>query len=86
MMKWRRETQSYMWAHYYSEDGKWKAWDEDKVVKGGSKKREYNPKTKKFEHANSYKHVWYLKNLETGEVINQEFKTLKAAKEYASMN
>lgn len=34
-MKWTKETQVYMFAHYYSEDGNWKAWDEDKTVKGG---------------------------------------------------
>lgn len=31
-MKWRKETQVYMFAHYFSEDGNWKAWDETKMV------------------------------------------------------
>jgi len=82
-MKWRKETQVYMFAHYYSEDGNWKAWDEDKVIKGGSTKRYYNPKTHKMEHDDLIKHYWKLENLKTGEVIENEFKTLKAAKEYA---
>ena len=82
-MKWRKETQVYMWAHYYSEDGNWKAWDEDKVIKGGSPKRHYNPKTHMMEHDDLIKHYWKLENLKTGEVIENEFKTLKAAKEYA---
>lgn len=47
MMKWRKETQCYMWAHYYSEDGRWMAYDED--VSCTSNRKEYNPKTKKFE-------------------------------------
>lgn len=82
-MKWKKETQVYMWARYYSEDGNWEAWDEDKVIKAGSNKKFYNPKTKKMENMDAYKHVWNLKNLKTGETVNQEFKTLKAAKEYA---
>lgn len=82
-MKWTKETQAYMWAHYYSEDGNWKAWDEDMVIKGGSPKKCYNPITKKVEQMDAFKHVWKLENLKTGEVVDQEFKTLKAAKEYA---
>lgn len=45
-MKWTRKTKVFMWANYYSEDGNWKAWDEERVIKGGSNKRYYNPKTK----------------------------------------
>lgn len=81
-MKWRKETQAYMWAYYYSEDGKWKAYDTDIVIKGGSRKKWYNPTTKKMENEDSCKHVWYLENLHTGEKFG-EFKTLKQAKEYA---
>ena len=80
-MKWKKETQVYMWAHYYSEDGKWMAWDEDILIKGGSRKKSYNPKTKKMENEDSWKHVWYLKNLETDET--QQFKTLREAKAFA---
>lgn len=65
-MKWTKETQAYMWAHYYSEDGNWKAWDEDITTKRGT-----------------LKHVWLLQNLVTGEIVDAEFKTLKAAKQYA---
>lgn len=83
-MKWTRETKVYMWANYYSEDGNWKVYDKDIVIKGGSTKRSYNPKTKKFEHQDAFKHIWYLENLNNGEV--KEFKTLKAAKEYAENN
>lgn len=80
-MKWSRETKVYMWANYYSEDGKWVAWDEDVLMESG--KRKYNPKTRKMEAVKTLKCVWFLKNLQTGEKVNQEFKTLKAAKEYA---
>ena len=38
-MKWRKETQVYMFAHYFSEDGNWKAWYETKMVEGGSRKK-----------------------------------------------
>lgn len=82
-MKWKKETQAYMWAHYYSEDGNWKAWDDDVVIKGGSRRKYYNTKTKRMENEDALKHIWKLQNLKTGEVIAQEFKTLKAAKEYA---
>ena len=85
-MKWRKETQVYMFAHYFSEDGNWKAWDEDIVIKGGSRKKFYNPKTKKMENEDSLKHIWKLENLKTGEVIDKEFRTLKAAKTYAEEN
>jgi len=47
-MKWRKETKVYMWANYYSEDGNWKAWDEEKVIVGGGRKKVYNPETKKM--------------------------------------
>lgn len=82
-MKWTRETKVFMWANYYSEDGNWKAWDEDRLIKGGSNKRSYNPKTKKFERDDKIEHFWKLENLKTGEVVSEEFKTLKAAKAYA---
>lgn len=82
-MKWRKETQVYMFAHYYSEDGNWKAWDEDKVIKGGSNKKYYNKATKKMERMDAWKHIWKLENLTTGEVVEKEFKTLKEAKAYA---
>lgn len=82
MMKWKKETQIYMWAHYYSEDGNWKAWDESELVKGGSRKKWYNPKTKKMENEDSWHHFWLVQNLKTGEIF-KEFKTLKAAKEFA---
>ena len=83
-MKWRRETQAYMWAYYYSEDGNWKAYDRDVLVqKGGGRKKWYNPKTHKMEHDDLIKHVWFLENLQTGEQLDIEFKTLKQAKEYA---
>ena len=82
-MKWTKKTQAYMWAHYYSEDGNWKAWDEEKTVKGGGRGKIYNPETKKFVQADAVKHYWKLQNLTTGEIIENEFKTLKAAKEYA---
>lgn len=82
-MKWRKETLVYMYAEYFSEDGKWKAWDETIQIKGGSRKKYYNPKTKKLENQDSFKHFWKLENLETNEILENEFKTLKAAKEYA---
>lgn len=82
-MKWRKETQVYMWAHYYSEDGAWKAWDVDIRIEGGSRKRYYDPKTRTLKHEDAWRHIWRLENLETGEMIDIEFKTLKAAKEYA---
>lgn len=82
-MKWRRETQVYMWAYYYSEDGNWKAYDQDIHIKGGSRKKWYNPKTHKMENEDLVKHVWFLENLQTGETLDIEFKTLKQAKEYA---
>lgn len=81
-MKWRKETQSYMWAHY-SEDGNWKAWDEDKTIKGGGRDTYYNPETKSFVKCDALKHIWILQNLKTGEVVDIEFKTLKAAKQFA---
>lgn len=81
-MKWSRDTKVYMWANYYSEDGNWKAWDEDEVIKGGSRKKYYDPEEKKFKHEDLIKHFWLLENLKTGEVINKKFKTLKAAKEF----
>lgn len=81
-MKWTKETKAYMWANYFSEDGNWKAWDEDKTIKGGSNKKYYNPETKRFEKADKTIHFWKLENLKTGEII-EPFKTLKAAKEYA---
>lgn len=82
-MKWRKETQVYMWAHYYSEDGNWKAWDVDKVIPGGSNRKYYDPKTKTMKREDAIKHIWKLENLKTGEIVNLEFKTLKAAKQYA---
>ena len=82
-MKWRKVTKSYMWADYFSEDGRWKAWDEDHQIKGGSRKKYYNPETKKFENGDSYIHYWKLQNLETGEILEQEFKTLRDAKQFA---
>lgn len=82
-MKWRRETQAYMWAHYYSEDGNWKAYDEDIHIKCGGRKKWYNPKTHKMENEDLVKHVWFLVNLKTGKKLDIEFKTLKQAKEYA---
>lgn len=81
-MKWNKKTVTYMWAEYFSEDGFWKVYDKDVLVKGGSNKKFYNPKTKKMERRDSYKHIWILVNLETGETFDQ-FKTLKAAKEFA---
>lgn len=81
-MKWIKETQSYMWAYYYSEDGVWKAYDKDIVIKGGSNKKHYNTKTKKMERLDSLKHIWILENLKTGDVF-ENFKTLTAAKQFA---
>ena len=81
MMKWTRETKSYMWANYYSEDGVWLAYDTEEQVEG--KRTKYNPITRKFEKPIVYKHYWILENLVTGERIPIEFKSLKAAKEYA---
>lgn len=80
-MKWTKETQTYMWAKYHSEDGNWVAWDEEILVK--SNKRKYNPVTKRFENLETYNHFWLLKNKVTDEIIPEKFKTLKAAKEYA---
>jgi hypothetical protein len=82
-MKWSKETQAYMWAHYYSEDGNWKAWDEDRTVKGGGRGTVYNPELKRFVQKDAVKHIWLLQNLVTGDVVDKEFKTLKAAKQYA---
>ena len=84
-MKWIKETQAYMWAHYYSEDGRWKAWDEDVAVKSNRTEYQYNSKTKKVERVAKtvIKHTWFLQNLETGEIVDIEFKRLKDAKEYA---
>lgn len=82
-MKWLKEKRAYMWANYLSEDGIWKAWDEDVVIKGGSNKRYYNPETHLMERGDSHKHIWYLKNLNTGYIVDIEFKTLKDAKAYA---
>lgn len=83
-MKWRKETQVYCWAHYYSEDGKWKAWCEERLIESGRKK--YNPITRKVENGTAYKVWWNLQNIETGETVGVEFKTLKAAKAYAEAN
>lgn len=83
-MKWSKKTEVYMWAKYYSENGRWVAWDESHLV--DSNRRQYNPKTRKFEPVQVYHHAWYLKDLHTGERVNAEFKTLKAAKEYAESN
>ena len=80
-MKWTKETRAYMWANYYSEDGKWKAWDED--VKKLTNRKWYNPDTRNFEQKVTFEHRWFLKNLTTGEIVDQNFKTLKAAKAYA---
>lgn len=80
-MKWTKETKVYCWANYYSEDGKWVAWDEDKLVQGTRKF--FNPQTRKYEPKSVFKVWWNLKNLETGEIVDREFKTLRSAKEYA---
>ena len=79
-MKWRKETRAYMWANYYSENGRYKAWDEDVYVK--SSRKEYNPKTRKFENKTILKHTWFLKDLEKGEIVFVG-KTIKSCKEYA---
>lgn len=81
MMKWHRDTRVYCWADYYSEDGKWKAWCEEKIVETG--RRKYNPITKKHDVCTGFKVWWVLQNLQTGENVDAEFKTLKAAKEFA---
>jgi hypothetical protein len=36
-----------------------------------------------MENLDRLDHVWKLQNLETGEILEQTWKTLKAAKEYA---
>ena len=82
-MKWTRETQSYMWAQYHSEDGKWVAWDED--VQTTSSRKSYNPLTKQWESKTILKHVWNLKNKITGETVTG-FKTLTEAKKFAEQN
>lgn len=82
-MKWRKETKVYMWANYYSEDGNWKAWDEERVIVGGGRKKVYNPETKKMVYNDAIKHFWKLQNLATGEILENEFKTLKEAKNFA---
>lgn len=79
-MKWRKESRAYMWANYYSEDGNWKAWDED--VYKISNRKEYNPTTRKFEQKKVAVHTWFLQNLQTGEIVFKA-KTLKSCKEYA---
>lgn len=79
-MKWRKETQAYMWAKYFSEDGRFEAWDEDVAVK--SSRKEYNPETRKFENKTVYRHTWFLKDLETDKIVLTA-KTLKECKEYA---
>lgn len=81
-MKWAKETKSYMWAEYYSEDGNWKAYDKDILVPGGSNKKFYNAKTKRMERMDALRHVWFVENLKTGEVF-ENFKTLTAAKNFA---
>lgn len=83
-MKWHKETKVYCWANYFSEDGNWKTWCEEKVVETGRKK--YNPITKKSEPITGFKVWWVLQNLQTNETVKAEFKTLKAAKEYAEAN
>lgn len=82
-MKWRKETTCYMWAKYYSEDGRYVAYDEDVYVK--SSKKEYNPNTRKFEYKTVAKHIWNLKDLNTNEIVFTG-KTLKSCKEYAENN
>ena len=81
-MKWRKETQVYMFAHYYSDDGNWKAYDESKLIPGSGRKV-YNPETRKYEKADVWKHYWKLENLITGEIVEKEFRTLTEAKKYA---
>ena len=82
-MKWRKETRVYMFANYYSEDGQWKSWDEYRTLKGQGRGKHYDPVTKKMERDDVTKHFWKLENLLTGEVLPQEFKTLKEAKAFA---
>ncbi len=82
-MKWTKETKVYMWANYYSEDGNWRAWDEEKLIPGGSRTKVYNRELKKMVNADAYKHFWKLQNLATGEVLENQFKTLKEAKTFA---
>lgn len=82
-MKWKKETQVYMFAHYFSEDGNWKAWDEYRTIAGGSNKKIYDPKTKQFRNGDATKHFWKLQNLKTCEVLAEEFQTLRSAKEHA---
>jgi hypothetical protein len=84
MMKWHKETKVFCWADYFSEDGKWKAWCEDKIV--ATNRTKYNPVTRKREPVSGYKVWWVLQNLQTGEKVGVEFKTLKSAKEYAETN
>lgn len=78
----KRNTRLYV-AHYYSEDERWMAYDED--VYCTSNRKEYNPKTKKFEPKEVCKHIWFLKDLKTDEIIFSG-KTLKSCKEYAENN
>ena len=73
-MKWTKETKIYMWADYYSDDGKWHAWDEE--IKTGKVRRTKNGTRSVI------KHVWFLRNRETNETLPIEFKTLKEVKEY----
>ncbi len=83
-MKWNKETQTYCWAHYYSEDGNWKVWDEDKVIPQGNKRMKVlDRKTGKMVYADALKHIWKLQNIKTGETLENEFKTLKEAKTFA---
>ena len=84
MMKWHKKTKVYCWAEYFSEDGKWKAWCQEEIVETGRKK--YNAITKKYDAVTGFKVWWTLQNLQTMEEVSIEFKTLKAAKEYAEAN
>lgn len=84
MMKWHKETKVYCWADYFSEDGKWKASCKEKLVE--SSKKKYNPVTRKYESIQAFKVWWILQNLQTMEQVGIEFKTLKAAKEFAEAN
>ena len=81
MLKWERKTQVYMWAWYFSSDGKWKAFDRD--IQSKSSRKFYNPITRQFEHKTTYAHVWKLENLVTNEVLHNNFKTLAEAKKFA---
>lgn len=85
MMKWKKETQAYMWARYYSEDGRWMVYYKDMCYTSKSNRKEYNPKTKKFEPKIIFKHIWFLKDLKTDEIVFSG-KTLKSCKEYAENN